>query len=462
LCSTIIWQRKAKKKEMPSLPPQFLSSLKQEPGFDHDNFVSAHQDQSRVTSIRLNPFKSALLDFPIGSAVPWCEGAYYLEERPSFTLDPLFNSGAYYVQEAGSMFLHHALKTHHDFSQTTHVLDVCAAPGGKSTLLNSILSQESILVSNELVKNRSIILAEQMGKWGSANSIVVNTDPSKLSAAVSLFDIVVVDAPCSGSGLFRKQPEAINEWSPEAVVACSLRQKDILSTIVPELKEGALLFYSTCSYSFAENEAIVDWLKTEFSLNYLEIPIQEAWGIVDSGSGYRFYPDKTKSEGFFCALLMKMEGGQTATRRIKDQLIPANKEELAALNSFIEVDPGTLIKKNGFLFHMPEAVKKIVNQFDKQLYFKKAGICLGELKGKDVVPEHEFALSCVVANTVHRIELNKPQALQYLRKENMATMESKSGFTLMTYKGLGLGWAKLLPNRINNYLPNQARILMQD
>lgn len=450
---------------MLSLPSEFLESLALVPGFDRDAFVASHQqDQQKLTSIRLNPFKPVDLDFELGSPIPWLKNGYYLAERPSFTLDPLFHAGAYYVQEAGSMFLDFALRSALDLQKPLKILDVCAAPGGKSTLLNSLLKPEDLLVSNEIIKSRSLILSDQMGKWGSANSIVINNDPPKLKEITSLFDVIVVDAPCSGSGLFRKQPEAIAEWSLEAVAACSTRQKNILESLVPEMKAGAYLFYSTCSFSRQENEEIVTWLIENYDLNYVTVPINSSWGIVDTGLGYRFYPNKTNSEGFFCALLQKQDTDAEENRPKlgKNNLLTLNKEELKICESILGKFSNDLIKKNDFIYYMPQQVRDFVSQFEKQVYFRKAGVCVGEIKGRDLVPDHELALANLDSLNIHHETLDKSEALQYLRKEAMPSKKGVPGFSLMTYKGLGIGWAKLLPNRINNYLPNQARVLMKD
>ena len=295
---------------MLKLPTEFINSISCCEGFDEKAFLNAHQTNS-PTSIRINPFKSTTLNFKLDSQVLWNNKGFYLNERPNFTYDVLFQAGCYYVQEAGSMFIEHALTSCINFDDTLLAFDVCASPGGKSTLLNSLLNNQSGLIANEIIKQRSEVLAQNLSKWGTSNVVVTNTDPSSYSNVQDVFDIILVDAPCSGSGLFRKQHDAVDEWSLDNVNLCSQRQKRILSDIIGTLKQGGTLVYSTCSYSASENEEIADWLISEFGLVSVQIPTEKNWGIVETKSekhtayGYRFYPDKTQSEGFFCAVFKK-------------------------------------------------------------------------------------------------------------------------------------------------------------
>jgi 16S rRNA C967 or C1407 C5-methylase (RsmB/RsmF family) len=293
-----------------NFPAHFLNSLAHEPGFDSQNFAAAHQSSASPTSIRINPFKPSAVK--TDSQVPWCPQGFYLDARPSFTFDPLFHAGAYYVQEASSMFIDHILKTIRPYKQDPiRVLDLCAAPGGKSTLLNSALQSSDLLVANEIIKTRVPILSDNLNRWGTSNTIVTNNDPKDFNAIHSFFDVILVDAPCSGSGMFRKDPAAMNEWSEGNVNLCHQRQQRILADVYPALKEDGYLIYSTCSYAHQENEDILDWLCAEFDLESIRIPIYTEWGIVETESplqkawGYRFYPGKVKGEGLFAACLRK-------------------------------------------------------------------------------------------------------------------------------------------------------------
>lgn len=443
---------------MPRLPEQLLNSLTTLEGFDTAAFTEAHRDERRITSIRLNPFKSAQPDVAIAGKIPWQTGGLYLAERPSFTHDPLFHAGCYYVQEPGSMFIEQALKQQLDLNDQLTVLDLCAAPGGKSTLINSLLSENSLLVANEIIRQRAEILAMNLGKWGTCNTLVTNNEPSRYSQLEEVFDAIVVDAPCSGSGLFRKQPEAIDEWSPASVIACALRQQTILSDVLPALKSGGLLVYSTCSYSTEENEAIVSWLCREHGMDYVPLSVPADWGIVETELGYRFYPHRTESEGFFCAVLRKRGNPHQSTHRRKKQASPS-KTELELLGTFVDLADRLVLQKNGLYHLVNNAVIDFLNGFEKLLYFKKAGTVIGEIKGRDLVPHQDLAWSVYLHTNVPRTELDLQQALAYLRRQNFSIPSAVKGFCRMDYRGFGLGWAKILPNRINNYLPNELRVL---
>jgi len=446
---------------MLEIPTALLKSLNGLKGFDEVAFIDAHREENKITSIRLNPFKPTAVfpDFELADNVKWARDAFYLDPRPSFILDPLFHAGCYYVQEAGSMFLEFVLKQVVDFSAELKVLDLCAAPGGKSTLINSLLNEQSLLVSNELIKNRADVLTQNLSKWGSHNTVVTNSDAKKFAALNGFFDVVVVDAPCSGSGLFRKQPEAINEWNEDNVNLCCGRQRTILSDVLPSLKENGLLVYCTCSYSVEENEDIVKWLIDDMQMEYLDLAVPQDWGIVDTKAGYRFYPHLTKSEGFFCAALKKRSPEQEAYMpkiKVNDE---ASKTERVLLEPFLKQHLSPIIKKNNQFHLMNEAALNFLMAYEKQFYFKKAGCVLGEIKGKDVVPNQELAWSDDRNININQIELNKEDAIKFLRKENFSITEKTKGFVLVIYKNYGLGWVKILPNRINNYLPNELRIL---
>ncbi|MBU3745405.1 MAG: RsmB/NOP family class I SAM-dependent RNA methyltransferase, partial [Sediminibacterium sp.] len=255
------------------LPEALLRSLEGVPGYNRLHFEEVHNEPVPVTSIRLNLDKP--FTFPEQwqtSIVPWCEEGRYLATRPSFTQDPLFHAGAYYVQEASSMFIRHVLGQLFSRHEAIHIADICAAPGGKSTLLAAYF-QQALLVSNEVIKTRTPVLIENMVKWGAHNTVVTQNDPSQFKQLPGFFDLMLVDAPCSGSGLFRKDPAALDEWSEEQVLVCSRRQQRILADVLPSLREGGILLYATCSYSTSENEAITQWLIDEMDMECVAIPV---------------------------------------------------------------------------------------------------------------------------------------------------------------------------------------------
>jgi len=445
-------------------PPGFLPGISGAPGFDSESFIAAHELSEAPTSIRLNPFKPSRVEY--GSQVPWCESGFYLDIRPSFTFDPLFHAGCYYVQEASSMFIAHILK-HIKPEDDIKVLDLCAAPGGKSTLISSLLNSGDLLVANEIIKTRVPVLSDNLTRWGPSNTIVSNNDPKDFTRLKSIFDIIVVDAPCSGSGMFRKDPDAMSEWSEANVNLCQQRQERILADVYPALKEDGYLIYSTCSYSVEEDEQMLDWLCTEFELESIRIPIEQEWGIVESRSdkhkawGYRFYPGKVQGEGLFAACLKKKENiGELPNTKYKESQ-KANFKEIGLVKPYI-IDPDNYyyFKVNDDWLAIGRRHKEDLALLERNLYIKKSGVRIGKLAGRDLIPDHELALSLIINKDMFlQTDLTKEQAIQYLQRAEISNLQTAAkGWSLMTYEGQALGWAKLLPNRINNYYPKEIRI----
>ncbi|MEO7264526.1 MAG: RsmB/NOP family class I SAM-dependent RNA methyltransferase, partial [Ferruginibacter sp.] len=381
------------------LPADLISSLKDVKGFDEQQFLETHQIEAQIASIRINPTKFTIHDsqLPIHDKVPWSSYGYYLSERPSFTLDPLFHAGAYYVQEASSMFLEQALKQSIDLKQSLKVLDLCAAPGGKSTLLQSILSKESLLVSNELIKARVNILTENIIKWSADNVVITNNDAKDFQRLNKFFDVIVVDAPCSGSGLFRKDENAINEWSLQNVMLCSHRQQRILADVLPALQPGGVLIYSTCSYSTAEDETIADWIMDNTGMQSLQLKMDAGWNIIETQSekhnanGYRFYPDKLKGEGFYIAVFKNCgERNEENFQKLKkNKLPPVSAIELKILNSMTKnTGDGFLFKWMNSIFLSNKKTGEHLPFLMEKLYIKNAGIELGEVIRDDFIPAH--------------------------------------------------------------------------
>lgn len=445
-------------------PPKFLELLNSEPGFDSESFINAHQNLPAPTTIRLNPFKKS--NIKTGEKVPWCEDGFYLNERPSFTFDPLFHAGAYYVQEASSMFIGHILQQIKQ-SAPVKILDLCAAPGGKSTLLNSAMNTDDLLVANEIIKTRVPILADNLTRWGTSNTIVTNNDPKDFERLPGFFDIVLVDAPCSGSGMFRKDADAMNEWSEANVNLCHQRQERILANVYPALREDGYLIYSTCSYSQQENEDILDWLCREFNMESIQIPINSDWGIVETQSplklawGYRFYPGKVQGEGLFAACLRKKEETDDLGSFKNNSNQKVDKQDLQLVRSYITApDEFYYFKVNDDWLAINDMHKESLNLLSHRLYLKKSGVRIGKVAGRDLVPDHELALSTIInRDAVLQTPLDYNKAIQYLRRDNISIDTNDKGWSLMTFEGQALGWAKLLPNRVNNYYPKELRII---
>jgi len=448
------------------LPTQFLDSLEGLPGFHKASFVAVHAKGEQITSLRWNQLK------PVGSKpsfldeatqVSWCTQGFYLNQRPLFVLDPLWHTGAYYVQEASSMFIQYILEQI-NIPTNSVVLDLCAAPGGKSTLLANYF-KDGLVVANETIKSRNAILVENVTKWGADNMVVTQNDPAHFKTLPLFFDLVVIDAPCSGSGLFRKDPSAINEWSMDNVTHCSLRQQRIVEEVMDTLKEGGYLLYSTCSYSLAEDEKIMDIIAQLPGMVNIPLPIPSEWNIVTCASpekkaeGFRFYPDKVKGEGFFITVFKKEGIAQNDFGHDSFKLIPLSKNELNILTSFFELPlPYKYIMHQNTIIAIPALFESLILSLLSHLYIKKMGLALGEIKGKDFIPAHALAMSYWSHLPYEKVEVNAETALNYLRRASLQ-LEGSAGWNLITYQNHRLGWAKLLPNRVNNYYPNEWRIL---
>jgi 16S rRNA C967 or C1407 C5-methylase (RsmB/RsmF family)/NOL1/NOP2/fmu family ribosome biogenesis protein len=472
---------------MTNMPAELLSSLDGVPGFDRAAFEAVHADGVQVTSVRVNPgkwdegvAKEHFWDGGVGTErVPWSSWGYYLQERPSFTFDPLFHAGTYYVQEASGMFLEQALRQTTDLTRPLRVLDLCAAPGGKSTLLQSLLSAGSLLVSNEVIRNRANILQENIVKWGGANVVVTSNDPHDLGRLENYFDVILVDAPCSGSGLFRREPEAVKEWSMDNVKLCSQRQRRILADSWPALRQDGLLIYSTCSYSKEENEDIVDWIVDVLGATGCRLEVVADWKIVETEGkvgayGYRFYPDRVRGEGLYMACLRKTGGSAFAGSRKKGAaaftssgkkgvLERLSGKEMEKLGSWVRADFGLAYFRHAEMIHaIPEAVLPELPVLQSGCYLRRAGVPLGKWSVKEFIPEHDLAMSTLVLPGLPAVLLSREQALAYLRKDELVVASDHRGWMLVQFAEMNLGWIKALPGRINNYYPKDWRILRRE
>lgn len=450
------------------LPEKFIASLVGLPGFNQEAFVQTHQSPADFTSVRLNQFKPFdLAAHPfLHSMIPinWCEQGYYLHGRPSFVLDPLWHAGAYYVQEASSMFLETIINQLVDPKKYYKVLDLCAAPGGKTTLLANAF-KNGLVVANETIKSRNAILEENCIRWGSDHLVVTQNDPSHFKALPNFFDFIITDAPCSGSGLFRKDPNAIQEWSEENVFHCSQRQERIIEESIIALQEGGYYIYSTCSYSFEEDEKIMDYIASMAGMQSVTIQVPDASGIVTTYSplhkaqGFRFYPDKIKGEGFFITVFQKQSASYTSQFSTPFQFTSIAKKELAMLEAAYALPVlFTYIQHQEEIIALPTHCLQDLQTIRAHLYVKKMGMRIGKLKGSDLVPAHDLAMSQWDQMPYSTISVELSEALQFLRRADLV-LDGPKGWHSISYMNNRLGWVKILPNRLNNYYPNAWRIL---
>jgi len=436
---------------MQSLPEKFKARIEKDEKFKGSLLLALNTDAP--VSVRLHPHKRAPFT-EISSKVDWCANGIYLHERPKFTLDPLFHAGTYYPQEAGSMYLL-AVAQSLELPEEPCVLDLCAAPGGKSTLLADFLNNKGVLLSNEVIRMRSQILAENITKWGYSNCLVCNNDPREIGKWSNTFDFVVVDAPCSGEGMFRKDPAARDEWSEENVHLCSLRQRRILADSWDCVKEDGYVFYSTCTFNPDENELNVDWMRQELGAEIMPLPYFDGMIKDNLGYGYYFSPGKTQSEGFYAALLRKRSPSET--RKIKSKPFSTISSSSAA--AFIdEKIPHTFfqIQENEMAL-TPFAFQKL-NEWEG-LHFVKRGTLVGTATKKGFVPDAELAFNFSLRNENESLELSQKEALQFLHGDTF-TLESNPGIHAVSFQKEVLGYIKHLGNRFNNLYPKEWRIRM--
>ena len=446
-----------------SLPPAFVNRINQQFPSEAEAFFQSQAIPSPI-SFRLNPLKlDRKLPF---EKIPWATHGYYLPQRPAFTLDPLLHAGAYYVQEASSMLLEQAFRQLAGPGQPLRVLDLCGAPGGKSTLLASLLSGDSLLVSNEVIRSRAEILAENVTKWGAPNVIVTNNDPRDFQRLQGFFDVMVVDAPCSGEGLFRKDRQAINEWSPENASLCADRQRRILIDAWPALKPGGTLIYSTCTYNPAENEENIAWLAAQGNVTPLPLTLADSWGIraVEAGNGiagYQLMPHRAKGEGFFISVLRKNEGQEwQPARKQHFPLAPVAKKEAEEVKEWL-TGPAELFLHQENILAFPPHDLAAWGAVVRALRIVQAGVAMAEIKKKNLVPAPALALATVLKKEAFSAqELSLEEAVRYLRKEEWPIDPGHNGWQLASYKGLPLGWIKRIGHRFNNYYPLHWRIRM--
>lgn len=449
---------------MADLPEVFKSQMQERLGPAFNLFTQSLQQPSPV-SIRYNGKK---LSQTRGKEIPWCTTGRYLDGRPVFTLDPLFHAGAYYVQEASSMLIEQAVTQSIDLKKSITVLDLCAAPGGKSTHLLSLLSPESLLISNEVIRSRASILIENIEKWGRDNVVVTSNDPADFGRLPECFDLVLLDAPCSGEGLFRKEPEATNEWSPKNVDLCSLRQRRIVGDVWDTLKPGGIMIYSTCTYNDMENIDNVVWLSNQQGAECVSMKLHPSWGIdvirKSNATGYQCFPHKVHGEGFFFAVIRKPGNPGQRKIRTKDILTAPDRGSAQVIKTWIRNPEGKCLFTHGQQIRMiPDVQKQALNMVLGELHVLQAGTGIGEVMKNKIIPDHGLALSVDRdPGAFPQISMSEEQALAFLRKDVVSPSTTSTGFHLVTFQELGLGWVNVLPNRINNLYPAARRIRMGD
>ncbi len=454
---------------MTQLPQPFISRIK-ETHADAAQFLEALGREPWL-SVRLNPIKGQKADDEIlasNDMVKWCKEGRYLQTRPQFTLMPSFHAGAFYVQEASSMFLKAAISAVENMLPSVPVcLDLCAAPGGKATLLMSKMAERGIVVANEVIRNRAWILRENVCKWGLPGAIVCNKSPEEITQSGQQFDLVTIDAPCSGEGMFRKDDTAIAEWSPKAAADCALRQRKILSDIWPAIRTGGFIIYSTCTFNPAENEENMAWAIETLGAENIPIPLPSDEGITTisypSGEGYAFYPHKLRGEGFFLSLLRKTSDDAPSPRS-------ATKKRNTTKISIKETTEGRELTQglktyifDNEIFGFPADRASQMAQIAQALQPILTGTPIGSIAGKKgFAPAPELPLSTAYApDSLPTANVDKITALKFLHGDTDLNLNIASeGWTSISYNNLYLGFVKTIGRRLNNYYPKEWRIRM--
>lgn len=456
-----------------NLPERFIDRMTRELGPTEAERLCAALQTEPSTSIRLNPEKLSTPKWP-SKRVPWCEWGYMLDERPAFTLDPAFHAGAYYVQEASSQFAGYIMMQALGGvakCRGRRILDVCAAPGGKSTHYASLVGSEGLVVANEINRSRAAVLADNARKWGLANMVITCNDSSRLTALEGWFDAVAVDAPCSGEGMFRKSEEAVEQWSDQNVAMCAERQWEILENAFQTLRPGGVLIYSTCTFNRSEDEGVLRRASEEWGeqLEPLdEIDCSEEWGVVRGREGafqtFRFFPHRVQGEGMFMGVAVKA-GIDSSRRRLpksRRQLLtkPDRQSEQELARWVLEPEKMRFYGAGETLYACRREHYEALEAMSGALSVIYSGVAMGQIFKDRLKPDGALAFHAGLnREAVASREVETDVALQFLRRQEVAAEPFKEGLNLVLHDGQALGFVKRVGARVNNMYPSSLRIL---
>lgn len=425
--------------------------------------LCASLETESPTSIRFNPYKARR---PADAeTVPWCADGIYLPSRPQFTVDPLFHAGAYYVQEASSQFIDFIAR--HEGLEGKRVLDACASPGGKTTIYATHVGSRGTVVANEYVRQRVLPLEDNAQKWGLGNIAVTSADTARFSDMASAFDLVAVDAPCSGEGMFRKDDEARRAWSEQNVAQCVERQDVILRNVWPALRDGGLMVYSTCTFNADEDEGVVERFDREYGdmLDDAGIDVPESWGIivgrVGNFSTFRFLPSALKGEGLFVAVARKRSIDSAPRNRKAMKFQPLSRSDAAECGRWLDCpEQFRFISIGEHAYAVRESEADFISMVSGCVPTVYSGIRIGKLYSGRLRPEHPLALSVNLnPEAAPRAEVDLETALSYLRRNDVPPAPFAEGVNIVEYGGLPLGFVKRIGQRCNNMYPAGMRIL---
>ena len=423
-------------------------------------------------SVRINPAKagspSEIFGNLVSGPVEWNRHAAFLSERPAFTLDPLIHAGAYYVQDSSAMFPGKAFRDVLDKVLESgiispKVLDLCAAPGGKTTDISASLRESCkggyLLVSNEIMKQRAAVLADNAAVWGDPSVVVTSVDPKAFGTLPGFFDIIVADVPCSGEGMFRKDDEAVSQWSEENVALCQARQRRIVADVWPSLAEGGFLVYSTCTFNNLENDDNVKWICSEFGAEIIGI---DSCGLLRTECGVSLVPGFVRGEGQYCAVLRKTSpsaGTAACSGRQQDRWQKLPEAHASIIRPLLDEEMAMIVK-DGRIVAVPEYVRCLLSMLEPLRPLAR-GLAVGMFKGKDFIPDADLALSLSLRRgAFNEFEVNRETALSFLHRDPVRLPDAERGMLLLVYRGLPIGFVKNLGNRCNSLHPLHRRIRM--
>ncbi len=460
------------------LPEGFKARIRAEIGENRAETLLSALCGEPETSLRVNtrkhPGEALYADM---TPVAWCRSGSYLAERPNFTLNPLLHAGTFYVQDASSMayetivgsLIERRAENGEQRAERMTVCDLCAAPGGKTTAILNALPDGSVMLANEFTTSRAGILKENLCKYGYPDVIVTNTDTSRLAAMKERFDIVAVDAPCSGEGMMRKDATARSQWSEGLIKQCAALQREIIENAIEMIAPGGYLIYSTCTFNTIEDEDNAAWAAETFGLEPVDTGLAGKHGISGEAKGsipcLRFMPGFTRGEGLFVAVFQKPGDPTGGNRHIKakkkgkkENKDKADQRMMATARGWIQGNYDIICHDNHLLALTPEAAS-LLDSLPNGVRIMSAGIEIGEIKGKDLIPAHQLAMSTAMAHPFPEIELTPEDALRYLSRDAISLpADAPKGYLTVTFRGFPLGFIKNLGNRSNNLYPPEYRI----
>lgn len=448
--------------DMPALPDGFCRLMEQTAGTESVPLLESLHTAPSV-AVRVNKLKSEASPPEVicgCDRVPWAKRGYRLPERPNFTLDPQLHQGRYYVQEPASMFIGAVVEyiSSREGEIALRMLDMCAAPGGKTWAAGDALPPGSLVVANEFVPRRASILCENIQKWGAPNVVVTQGDTVYCTQALQgLMDVVVADVPCSGEGMMRKEAEARRQWSPALVEECAALQREIAANGAVALREGGWMIYSTCTFNAIENEANVEWICDNLGFEVEEIPLDESWGLKSNGPGYHFYPHLTASEGLYMCLLRK-----TGTQRPVKLRNAGYSGIDAASVPWADCSGMALARHDGIVEAIDSDYAPLAIHLRSKSKVLMGGTQLAMEGKKGFEPTHAAAMSVMLRRGFFpELQLDKALALKYLGRhtDGFPACDTR-GYVAACYDGYPLGWLKNIGSRYNNLYPQNWRIRM--